>query len=556
MSSETEPPDVGTAATERVDPVTLEVVRNAIFSIAEEMRVIVMRSARSPLLKEAGDLSCVLTDARGRLIAQGNLDNPIHLGVMCFTVKEFLLRFPPETLRDGDVFYTNAPAVGGNHLPDVKAIKPIFFEGRLVAFAVNLSHWPDVGGALPGSYVPWATDLTQEGLHITPIRLFDVNGPIQETIELVLANVRGRAEREGDIYAQLASAGVAARRLLEVFEQFGAPTVVACFERMMDESDLLMRTALREVPDGIYVGEDWMDDDGIVDRPIKIRVRVTVLGDQARFDFAETDPQARGPINTTYFITCSSVYYACKALLGPEIPANDGCYRPLTVDAPAGTLLNPAPHAPVVGGNHETSQRVADAIFRALAQAVPQRVQAGGITTSGLAVVTGHWPDGTPFTLYEVHGGGEGGSATRDGLSAMRVHMANTMNTPAEVIEHEYPLSVERQELRSGSGGAGHHRGGLGIRRVYRVLNDEARLTTMIERCVVPPWGLLGGEAGQPSRVTLERDGATRGLRGKESVELRRDDLVTVETAGGGGYGPPAERRTELAERDGREGYA
>ncbi len=538
-----------------IDAVTLEVVRNAIFSVAEEMRVIVMRSARSPLLKEAGDLSCVLTDARGRLIAQGNLDNPIHLGVMCFTVKEFLKRFPPETLRDGDVFYTNAPTVGGNHLPDVKAIKPIFWEGELVAFSVNLSHWPDVGGALPGSYVPWATDLTQEGLHITPVRLFDADGPVRETLDLILANVRGRVEREGDIHAQRAAAEVAARRLHEIFAQFGTPTVLSCFERMMNESGQLMRAALTEVPDGVYVGEDWMDDDGIVDQPIRIRVRVTIAGDTATFDFDATDPQARGPINTTYFIACSSVYYVCKALLGPDIPANDGLYRALTVNVPEGTLLNPAPHAPIVGGNHETSQRVADALFVAFAQAIPERVQAGGITTSGLAVVTGRWPNGTPFTLYEVHGGGEGGSLHRDGLSALRVHMANTMNTPVEVIEHEYPLFVEESALRDGSAGAGRQRGGLGIRRLYRIANAEARLTTMIERCIVPPYGLLGGAPGEPSRVSLDRDGEQRTIKGKESVVLQHGDLVTVETAGGGGYGPPVERSAELAQRDLREGY-
>ena len=538
-----------------VDPVTLEVVRSAVFSIADEMREIVMRSARSPLLKEAGDLSCVLTDADGRLVAQGDQDNPIHLGVMGFTVKEFLKRVPAETLRDGDVFFTNAPAVGGNHLPDVKAIKPIFFEGRLVAFAVNLSHWPDVGGALPGSYVPSATDLIQEGLQITPIRLFDRNGPIRETLELVLANVRGRVEREGDLFAQLASAEVAARRLLEIVEQFGAATVQACFERMMDESDLLMRAALRQIPDGVYDGEDFLDDDGIVDDRIKVSVRVTVRGAEATFDFSASDRQARGPINTTFFITCSSVYYACKALLGPDVPANDGCYRALTVHAPPGSLLNPAPDAPVVGGNHETAQRIVDAVFRALAAAIPDWVVAGGITTSGLAMITGRWRNGTPFTLYEVHGGGEGGGAHRDGVSAVRVHMANTRNTPVEVIEHEYPLLVERHELREGSAGSGRQRGGLGLRRRYRVLGDEARLTTMMERCIVPPWGLLGGEDGQPSQVTLERAGERLPIRGKESLPLERDDVITVETAGGGGYGPPTDRSPELVERDQREGY-
>ena len=520
-----------------VDPVTLEVVRHAVGSIADEMRVIVMRSARSPLLKEAGDLSCVLTDAQGRLVAQGEQDIPVHLGCMAHTVKEFLARVPAERLRDGEVYFTNSPAVGGNHLPDVKAIKPVFHDGELVAFAVALSHWPDVGGALPGSYVPWATDLTQEGLQISPIRLFDANGPIRETLDFVLANLRGRVEREGDIFAQRAATEVAARRLEEVFDQYGRATVEACFERLMDESDQLMRAALRAVPDGVYEGEDVLDDDGLVDRRVRIAVRIEKRGERASFDFSASDPQVRGPVNTTYFIACSATYYVCKALLGPEIPANDGCYRALTVVAPRGSVLNPEPDAPVVGGNHETSQRIAEALIRALAGALPDRVQAAGVGSAAIGIIAGQRPEGGRFTFYEVHGGGEGAAAHRDGVSGLRSNMGNTMNTPVEAIEHEYPLLVERHELLPGSGGSGLHRGGLGVRRAYRILAPEARLTTMIERCKVAPWGLLGGEPGRPSRVWLERDGQRRAIGGKASEPLQAGDLVIIETAGGGGYG-------------------
>ena len=538
------------------DPITLEIVRHAVYSIADEMRVIVMRSARSPLLKEAGDLSCVLADAHGRLVAQGEQDIPVHLGCMAFTVKEFLKRVRPERLRDGDVYFTNAPSVGGNHLPDVKAIKPVFFGGELVAFAVALSHWPDVGGALPGSYVPWATDLVQEGLQITPIRLFDADGPVREALDLLLANLRGPVEREGDIFAQRAAVVVAARRLAEVFEQYGRPTVLACFRRLMDESDLLMRAALRDVPDGVYDGEDALDGDGLVDRPIRIAVRITKQGDRATFDFGGTDPPARGPLNTTRFIACSSVYYVCKALLGPEIPANDGLYRALRVAVPRGTLLDPPPDAPVVGGNHETSQRVADALMRAFARALPARVTAAGVGSAAIGIVAGRRADGAPFIFYEVHGGGEGAGAARDGVNGLRSNMGNTMNTPVEAIEHEYPLLVERHELLPGSGGAGRRRGGLGVRRAYRVLAPEARLTTMIERCRIAPWGIFGGQAGRPGRVTLERRGEARGIGGKESLELQTGDLVLIDTAGGGGYGPPDEREAGLTERDRREGYA
>ena len=293
----------------RPDPVTVEIIRNALYAIAEEMSVIVMRSARSPLLKEAGDLSSALTDAEGRLIAQGR-DIPIHMGVMGFTVKEFLKRVPAATLRDGDVWFLNVPEVGGNHLPDVKAIRPVFAKGTLRAFAVNLAHWADIGGAVPGSYVPWATECYQEGLRIAPIRLFAASGPDREKLGFVLANLRGADEREGDIFAQYAANDVAARRLGELFAEHGPDTVARCFERLHDESEAQMRAAIRALPDGSWEGEDFLDDDGVDDRRVRIKVRVTVKGDEATFDFTGTDPQVRGPVNTTYFIACSAVYYA------------------------------------------------------------------------------------------------------------------------------------------------------------------------------------------------------------------------------------------------------
>ena len=534
-----------------VHPVTLEVVRNGIFAIAEEMSAIVMRSARSPLLKEAGDLSSALTDARGRLIAQGK-DIPIHLGVMAFTVKEFLKRVPRRRLREGDQYYLNLPEVGGNHLPDVKAIRPVFAGGRLAAFAITLAHWADIGGAVPGSYVPWATEAYQEGLRIAPIRVFTRKGP-EPALELILSNLRGREEREGDLMAQYAANEVAARRLGELVERYGVETVLACFDRFRAESEAQMRAAIRTIPPGVYEGEDWLDDDGIEERPIPVRVRVTIRGDRASFDFAGTGAQAKGPVNTTLFVTSSAVYYSLKALVGPEIPANDGCYRPIRVTVPPGTILNPTPDAPVVGGNHETSQRVVDAIFKALAPALPERITAGGPTTSGLLLFGGR-RDGRWYILYEVHGGGEGAAAHRDGGHAVRVHMSNVMNTPTEVVEAEYPIEVLRHELRVGSGGAGRHAGGLGLVRAYRVLG-EATLTTMLERRVVPPWGIFGGADGLPFRITLERKGQVREVKGKETLPLHPGDLVTIETSGGGAYGPPADRPPALTAHDHAEGY-
>jgi N-methylhydantoinase B len=275
------------------------------------------------------------------------------------------------------------------------------------------------------------------------------------------------------------------------------------------------------------------------------------------FDFSGTDPQTRGPVNTTYFITCSSVYYAMKALAAPDVPPNEGCYRPLEVIVPRGCVLNCDPDRPVVGGNHETSQRVVDAIMKALAPALPERVMAGGPATAGLLIFGARRSDGRWAVLYEVHGGGEGATAGKDGAAAVRVHMSNVMNTPVEVIEAEYPVRVEEQSLRPGSAGEGAHRGGLGFRRAYRVTTGEVTLTSMLERRVVPPYGLAGGTDGAPYRITLNPGTpGERPIKGKETVKLVEGDLVLIETSGGGGVGAPADRPPALVEQDRREGYA
>jgi N-methylhydantoinase B len=522
-----------------VDPFTLEVIRNALSAVAEEMSLVVMRSARSPLLREAGDLSSALTDASGELIAQGR-DIPMHMGVMSFTVKEFLKRVPAERLRPGDVWFLNLPEVGGNHLPDVKAIRPVFAEDRLQAFAVSLAHWADIGGAVPGSYVPSATDAWQEGLRLSPLRLFSAEGPEREKLDLVLANVRGADEREGDILAQMAASRAAEQRLHELFARHGTGTVQNAIARLHGRAESQMRAALAQLPPGIYEGEDWLDDDGAGGEPIPIRVRIELDGERAVFDFSGSGDAARGPVNTTPFIAAASVFYAVKALVGPDIQPNGGCYRPLQVITRPGSVLEPGPERPVVGGNHETSQRVADAIFRALEPAVPELLTAGGPTTSGLLLFGGRRDDGAWTTLYETHGGGEGARCDRDGMPVIRVHMSNVMNTPAEVIEAEYPIRVERHELRRGSGGAGTHRGGDGLHREYRVLSDDMSLTSMFERAVVPPYGLQGGAAGAPFRVRIiTASGETYTLPGKANVRLGRGDRVIVESCGGGGYGPP-----------------
>jgi N-methylhydantoinase B len=513
--------------TSAIDPVTLEVIRNALTATAEEMSLIVMRSARSPLLREAGDLSSALTDAAGELIAQGR-DIPMHMGVMSFTVKEFLKRVPKHRLAPGDVWFLNLPEVGGNHLPDVKAIRPVFADGIIRAFAVSLAHWADIGGAVPGSYVANATDAWQEGLRIPPFRLFTADGPDREKLDVVLANLRGASEREGDILAQMAATRAAEERLHQLFAEHGLDQVEAAVAAIHDRAEAQMRAALEVLPDGVYEGEDWLDDDAAGGAPVAVRVRVTLEGGRAVFDFSDTDDAARGPVNTTPFIAAASVFYVVKALVGPGIQPSGGCYRPLEIVTRPGSLLDPDPERPVVGGNHETSQRIADAVFRALEPAVPERLSAGGPTTSGLVLFGGRRADGVWTTLYETHGGGEGARCDRDGMPVLRVHMSNVMNTPAEIIEAEYPIRVECQKLRRGSGGMGGC--------------EDMSVTSMFERRIVAPYGLQGGEAGAPFRVTVaEASGSTFELPGKANVRLGPNDVVIVESCGGGGYGKPPE---------------
>ncbi len=527
--------------TASVDPFKLEVIRHALSAIAEEMSLVVMRSARSPLLREAGDLSSALTDASGELIAQGR-DIPMHMGVMSFTVKEFLKRVPAERLVTGDVWYLNLPETGGNHLPDVKAIRPIFADGALLAFAVSLAHWADIGGALPGSYVPTATDAWQEGLRLPPLRLFTADGPDREKLDLVLANVRGASEREGDILAQTAATRMADRRFQELCSWHGAQIVQTAMTMLHARAETQMREALSKLPRGTYEGEDWLDDDGAGGDPVPIRVRIELEGDHATFDFSASGDATRGPINTTPFIAAASVFYAIKALVGPDIQPNGGCYRPLRVITRPGSVLDPGPERPVVGGNHETSQRVADAIFRALEPALPEGLTAGGPTTSGLLLFAGRRGDGAWTTLYETHGGGEGARCDRDGMPVIRVHMSNVMNTPAEIIEAEYPIRVECQHIRRGSGGAGAHRGGDGLHREYRILVDDVSLTSMFERAVVPPYGLQGGAPGALFQVNVVRaSGETYRMPGKANLRLAKGDRVIVESCGGGGYGASPE---------------
>jgi N-methylhydantoinase B len=477
------------------------------------------------------------------MVAQGR-DIPAHLGTMGFTVKDFLKWVSKNDLAPGDVWFTNHPKCGGNHLPDVKAIRPIFVEGRIIAFSVSLAHWADIGGAWPGSYFVDARDSIQEGLCIPPSRLFSSDGPDHEKIRLVVANVRTSQLSQGDIFAQMAATRAAEIRIHELCNEHGTERLQTAIRELHDLAEAEMREAIRSLPNGVYKGEDFVDDGGPDGKPAAVRVTIRIEEESATFDYTQSDDATDNFLNTTPIMAVASTMYAMKVIAGPDIQPNGGCFRPVKVLTRPGSLLDPGQTKPIVGGNHETSQRVVDAIFKAFENVIPERLSAGGPTTSGLLIFGFHGKDGKWKTLYEVHGGGEGARYDRNGCHCVRVHMVNTANTPAEVIEAEYPIRIERQMLRAGSGGEGLYKGGEGIIREYQILDDNISLTTLLERRIVPPYGFCGGSSGKPYRVKhIRPDGSEIELPGKINLIVHKGDRVVIESSGGGGFGKPIVER-------------
>ncbi|SJZ82334.1 N-methylhydantoinase B [Enhydrobacter aerosaccus] len=522
----------------RLDPFVIEVVRHGLSAAAEEMSLVMTRSARSPLLREAGDLSSAITDGAGGLVGQGR-DIPIHLGAMSYTIPELLKVYPAATMREGDAIIYNVGALGGNHLNDVKVARPVFVGGNLVAFAVSLAHWPDVGGTWPGSYLSQAVDTYQEAIRIPPMPIVRAGQLDKPVLDFILANVRDPVSCEGDLLAQIAATAAGERRIQEMCAQFGVEAFEAMMARLHDLSEAEMRAAITELPDGIYEGEDFLDDGGPNGEPARIHVRIEIRGDEATFDLSGSSDRVANFCNTTPFIAASAVVYAARIMSGREMQQNAGALRPVTVITRPGSILDPGWRAAVAAGNHETSMRIVDAVFRAMENVIPERLSAGGPATSGLLAFAEPMPDQSWRMLYEVHGGGEGARHDRDGCPATRVHLTNTSNTPTEVIEANYAIRVERQAIRRGSGGAGRHRGGDGVIRSYRVLAPTMWLTSCVERSVMPTYGLKGGEPGLPFRITLERDGKVERISGKTNMLLKAGDLVTLEGCGGGGFGAP-----------------
>ena len=521
----------------RTDAVTLEVLRHALTGVAEEMLAALIRTGLSPNIRERHDCSTALFDADGQMVAQSE-SMPVHLGAMPFSVAAAIEAV--ESFEPGDVVALNDPFHGGAHLPDLTLVTPLFDDDEdLKAFAANRAHHADVGGMRPGSVAGDATEIYQEGFRIPPIKLWRQGRLNDEALALFLANVRTPREREGDLRAQYAANETARQRLTSLVDRFGWSTLTKGMLQLNDYSERRMRSAIAELPDGTYAAEDVLDDDGHGRSDLPIQAAVTIDDDRILIDFKGTAGQVDGPLNAPFAVTASAVYYAIRCLTDPTIPPNAGCYRPIALNAPTRSLVNAELPAAVVGGNLETSQRIVDVLIKALSEVAPERAIAACQGTMNNLTFGGVNPDtNEPFTFYETIAGGVGASAHRDGPDGTHSHMTNTLNTPIEVMESSYPVRVERYELREGSGGNGHRRGGHGLRRDVRALVPMT-VSLLADRRCHRPYGLNGGDPGVSGEDRLIKGDDERAFPSKGSRQLRSGDVISIRTPGGGGHGTP-----------------
>jgi len=534
-----------------LSPIDVELMRNALSSICDEMYVALMKSAYSTNIKERKDHSTAVFDASGRVVVQGE-SLPLLLASMLGLVQVILERVPRADIRPGDMFISNDPFVGrGSHLPDVALVMPIFHQGEIVAFVADIAHHADIGGMVPGSMAGGMTEVYQEGLRIPPIRVMREGRIVQDVLDLILLNVRVPRERRGDYMAQIAANRLGERRFADFFARWALEEFREGGEAILDAVAKRMRAGISQLPDGEYVFEDVMDDDGMQAADIPFKVKVTVSGEEIAFDFTGCSPQVPGNINVTMTGLQASVLYALKVLVDPDGPTNHGMLDPVTITAPEGSIVN-AVFPAATAARAQACQRIIDVVLGALSTAVPERVIAASNGANGVSAFSGIDASGAGYVYMETIGGGSGARSYKDGIDGVQVHVTNTSNLPVESLEKEYSLLIERYEFVENSGGAGRWRGGLGLRRVYRPIDHACTFSGQGERCRHRPWGLFGGEpGGTGSFEIVYDDGRHVALPNKPTaVNIPPDATITVVTPGAGGYGPPAERDPSLVEQD------
>jgi len=528
----------------RIDPITIEVIRSALAYSAEEAGIALRNSAYSPNIKERMDHSCALFDPIGNLLAQAE-HIPVHLGSLPWGVKNVVRHAAQSgiTWNPGDAVMVNDPYVAGTHLNDIMIVKPVFHGKRIIGFSVNRAHHVDVGGRVVGSISADAASLFDEGVVIAPEKIASYDRIDERALDSFLARVRNPKTSAGDLKAQIAAATLGERRLVELAENYGSEMLLETFGEIIALGERRMIERLADFPQGKFKSEDSLEDVAGAETLTWIRVSVEKVGHALSVDFSGTDPQVPSPFNAVFGVTLSATYFAVKSVLDPEGPMNEGALEPIKVTAPEGCLVNPTRPSPVSGGNLETSQRIADTVFKALAQALPDRVPAASHGSMNNVSAGGFDRErNMQWTFYETIGGGSGGRPGADGIDGIHTNMTNTMNTPVETIEQSYPVLFERYEIRTGTGGDGQWHGGSGIVRAWKLLGPSAQVTVIGERQKVPPWGLAGGESGGPGAYRVRKaDGTLARLASKETCTLGEGDTLVMETPGGGGYGNPSD---------------
>ena len=548
-----------------LDPVTLAVLQSGLNQVCNEMDLAFVRAAFSPVISEALDRSDgIYHRDNGELIAQGELGLPVFVGTMQFSVQAVIERIAARSiaLNEGDVFIVNDPYLGGTHLMDVKFVKPFFHRRKLWCWLANTGHWPDTGGMVPGGFSANATEVEQEGLRLPPVKLYKAGVIDDEIMSIILSNIRVADQRIGDIKAQAAALVTGEKRLTALLDRYGADTVDAGIAELKRRAEAQMRAKIASIPDGEYVGQAFVDSDGVVDEPLIIAMKITKTGGAEHatlsFDMSGSSPPCRGPMNSVIATTKSSIYLAVKHVF-PDVPINAGTFAPLAIVEPHDTFLYAKYPRPVSGCAAEVSQRIAEAVFSALSKAIPDQLFAAPAGTSGNLGVGGTDPKtGQSYVMYVISGGGYGGNPRGDGMSNGCSTIGISKTTPVEIMEQRYPVLFEEFSLHEGSGGAGEHRGGFGVNYKIRLRRGEAVASMVMDHGRSGPQGAQGGADGGVNRVRIMRAGVAYvppHLSKDQGIDLKEGDVIEVSTPGGGGFGQPSARSRSEIERDIARGY-